>query len=183
MKVFENLLGKAERVVSTLSNIALALCAVVVVVMTFIITAYVTARGLGQSWVFVEEYSGYALVLIVYFGLAYTLRTGGHINVEIVVRFLRPRTRKVLEALTTLVALGVVCFMLERGIYWFLHAIRMGIHSDWPTESPMWIFHLFVPLGLGMFSLQILLHFIRTVMAAVVGVVEEEKKVPSISGE
>ncbi|GAI54754.1 unnamed protein product, partial [marine sediment metagenome] len=59
-----------------------------------------------------DELSGYLLVVATFFALDYTFRTGGHIRIEVLRRFMPPRVRDWMEVLLAFIALGYVSLLL-----------------------------------------------------------------------
>lgn len=178
MNRVDAVLSRMDRAVGLLSGLAVAIGAIAVAGMVFMVTAYIIVREfLKGQWFFVEEWSGYLLVLLVYWSCAYTLRSGGHINVGVVVRFLPKRARLWMAALTSLAALGMLGFFMEKSIRWVIYAAEESLVSGFPSLTPMWIPFTFVSIGLGVFSLAMALHLARKVVEAVRGKVEEEEVV------
>lgn len=187
MNRLSGVLNKIDRAIGLLSGLAVGASAISVVGLAFLITANMLVRELraagyiGFIWNFVEEWSGYLLVLLIFFALAYTLRTEGHINVNVLVRFLPRRARDAVETFTTALALAMLVYMLYRSVTWLQMIIERNIVSNFPTLTPMWIPALFVPIGLSLFGLAITLHLLRKALATATGAVEEEKpEIPKI---
>lgn len=96
-----------------LSDGAGAVAAAAVLVLTVMVTGGVAARRvLNAPFLFVEEISGYVVLAIVFLGLAYTLRTGGHIRVNIVQNRLGGRAQTALQGACLLVALTWSGFLI-----------------------------------------------------------------------
>ena len=158
-------MAKIDKVLASMSSIGAGMGVVAMVIMVVVITVNVVVRKtLDWAWLYVEEYSGYLLVLIVYLGLAYALRMGKHIRVELLVRRLPPKVRQYLELATTLICLVTLCYLLMKSIDYFLFSLEWGVKSEWYSESIMWPFHLLVPIGLAMFILGMAWHFIQLVV-------------------
>jgi TRAP-type C4-dicarboxylate transport system permease small subunit len=145
-------LEKVDRALGHISYAGALLGAIAVVLMVVMITINVILRKTsGFAFLFVEEYSGYALVLIVYFGLAYALRIGKHIHMELVVDRLPRRGRAAVELITTVICLGTLVYLLVKSIIFVVFSVKFNLHSDWYSESLLWPFHMLVPIGLTIF--------------------------------
>lgn len=169
-------MAKIDKVLASISSIGAGMGVVAIVIMVVVITVNVVARKtLGWAWLYVEEYSGYLLVLMVYLGLAYALRVGKHIRVELLVRRLSPKVSQYVELVTTLICLVILGYLLVKGIDYFLFSLEWGVKSEWYSESIMWPFHLLVPIGLTMFILGMAEHFIRLVVV----VTRAKEKMPT----
>ena len=159
-----------DKVADITSRVLLAPCVVLLVVWVFLIGAYVFGRLLFDvKWLFVEEFTEYWLIMLAFFALAYTLRTGGHITIDIVTRFLSKRVRSILAVITGLLALGFAVYLLQAGAGWFWTA-WVGHKLSWyPSSVPLWPYYSFVPIGLAVLCLALLHELYRGVVRAVRG--------------
>ncbi|MEX1058603.1 MAG: TRAP transporter small permease subunit, partial [Natronospirillum sp.] len=82
-----------------------------VVAIAVLIMAQIVGRWFGVLVPSTEDFSGYFLAASSFLALAYTLRTGGHIRVNIAIRNLRGPWRKGQEILVLLIGLGLATFM------------------------------------------------------------------------
>ena len=163
-------LSKIDKVIDMLSKAAVAISALSLVFLVFLITVYVFDREfLYGQWLFVEEWSGYLLVLIFYWACAYALRSGAHIKVEIVSRLFPDRVKPWIECFMALLATGILVFLIKGSIGWVIYALEERVVSDYPSLTPMWIPLAFVPIGLCLFGLAMGLETVRRVTAAVAG--------------
>jgi len=143
---------------------------ILLVVWVILILIYVIARlGFEAKWLFVPEFTEYWMVYVVLFSIAYTLRSRGHINIDIVVRHFSKRVNTILEAITLFLSLLLTCFLVERGIDWFLYALECNVYSMGPMHTLMWPVFLVVPIGMTMLALELVLHLYRTVVQLVRG--------------
>jgi TRAP-type C4-dicarboxylate transport system permease small subunit len=162
--------GKIDKVIDILSKAAVAISALSLVFLVFMITAYVFVREfLYGQWLFVEEWSGYLLVLIFYWACAYALRSGAHIKVDIVFRLFPDRVKPWVECVSALMATSILGFLIKGSIDWVIYAVEERVVSDYPSLTPMWIPLAFVPIGLGHFGLAMGLETVRRVTVAVAG--------------
>ena len=107
---------------------------------------------------------------VVFFGIAYTERVGGHVRMELfVTRVLKGRSYHIAEALTAALYLFVYVFIL---IYTFkasVFAFQIGDNTAylyWPT----WPSKFAVPLGSFFLCIRFLIEIIQHVAQAIVGV-------------
>lgn len=163
-------IGKIDKVLSKISGAGAVVSGILIATASVLIFAYICNRQfIGQVWLFVEDWSGLSLVAIAYLGMAYTLRRGKHINVDMVVRLASPKVRNILDALISAVALGVLGYMLERSINWFLYTYRDDVRTASAMITPLWIPTVAMVVGMVILNLEMLIHFIRTVTALVRG--------------
>lgn len=157
----ENVLYKIDRVFDKVVHaIATALASVSVVVLmafTLLISVYSIGRAtVNIRWLFVEEFTGYALVLLTFFALAYTLRHEGHVTIDFVVRRFPERVQSILKVVTDCLALVLVAYLTWRGTGWFWYGVVAEVRSGHPSGVLMWPYYLVVPMGMAVFSLALL---------------------------
>lgn len=139
--------------------------------MTLLITVDVLGRAtLGKSTLVSTEISGYALVAIVFLGLAYTLRMERHVRIELLTRRLSPRKQQQLE-----IAVLILSMVFIAWLAWAtwgpvaLNYIQKHTSITY-LHTPMWIPYLFVPIGTGMLAIALLIE--------VIGKLRNLKKLP-----
>lgn len=143
--------------VDTLSDAAGVLAAAATVVLTIMVTAGVAARRVFNApFLFVEELSGYLVLAIVFLGLAYTLKAGGHIRVDLVLEHTAGAVRTALQVVCLLVALvwaGCVVAGTWRLLteYW-----TQNVRSFAYLQTPLWIPGTVMVVGAVLLVLQIL---------------------------
>jgi len=168
------MLDRIDKAVDFLARATMFMAAFIVLSMTLMISAYIFVREvLNGHWIFVEEWVGYLLVFVAYWGCAYTLRSDGHINVDVVFRLLPRRGRLWLGAFTSLVALLILGFFLDLSIRHVVYAVQESWVSSFPSLSPMWLPISFIPIGLSIFILVMALRLVQRVIVALRGTVEE----------
>jgi len=98
--------------VDAISKWFAAVAAVLMVSIAVMILSEITARSLfNYSLSFAWEYSAYAMGTSMFFGLAYTLRTGGHIRVSLLAASIPPRAAYWVDVVCTLFGLGIIVFI------------------------------------------------------------------------
>ena len=160
-KAHENVLYKIDRILDRIVHaIATALASVSVVVLvafTLLISVYIIGRAtVNIPWLFVEEFTGYALVLLTFFVLAYTLRRQGHITIDFIVRRFPKKVQTILQVVTDCLALVLVVYLTWRGTEWFMYGLTDQVRSGHPSGVIMWPYYLLVPIGMAVFSLALL---------------------------
>ena len=161
-----------------MANSGVAVAAIATIGLGPLIFAYIVQResvfllfASGTAWNFVEEWSGYLLVLIAYLGMAYTLRSGGHLKVNMAIEHLPPRLRAGWEAFLSLVSLCIIIYLVVMaGNWWVHHLIANKVHSIWQSRTLLYIPYTFLIVGMICFTLAILMHIVRKATEAVVGV-------------
>ena len=161
---------KMDRLAGHLSFVGVILSSVSVLLMVVFISVNVVLRKMaGFAFLFVEEYSGYLLVLITYLSLAYALRKGKHIHMDLIVSKIPQRLRDYIETTNSFLCLIVLFFLLVKMINFCYFSFEFRIRSDSQSQSIMWPLHFLVPLGLALFILEMSNHFIRLLSKLIKG--------------
>lgn len=165
----EDLIHKIDRIFDKVVHISttalISVCVVVLVAFTLLISVYILGRAtFNVPWLFVEEFTGYALVLLTFFALAYTLRSEGHIAIDFVVRRFSKRVQSILKVVTDCLALVLVAYLTMRGVEWFWYGVVDKVHSPHPSHVIMWPYYMLVPIGLAIFGLALLHRVYHRVM-------------------
>jgi C4-dicarboxylate transporter DctQ subunit len=130
-----------------LSNAIILICGAGVLVCTLLITYDVLMRYfLNEPQLFVDELTSFFLVGIIFLGTAPTFYRGGHIRVDLVINYLRPRTQSRLRIVTLFIGLGLLGIITHETFISTLAAYRMGRVSA-VMLYPIWIAMLLIPLG------------------------------------
>lgn len=136
---------------------------------------FATGGVLGRYF-FNRPFSGYwdmaemMLAVMVFFGIAYTQRKGGHIRVELfITRAIRGRCYHIAEVLTLLLSLVVFAFIASYGLRKALEAYASGDVSQgmlWPT----WPAIMCVAIGSFLLCARFIIEIFQHLVQAVVGV-------------
>ena len=110
-----------------------------------------------------DELAGYLLVGITFLGAAYTLRRGMHIKVDILVNRLSDRLRKRLALAMDTLGLFVIALLTWQSAKLVITDFTSQAHASTVMRTPMFIPELLVPIGLGVFCLEILRQLILQV--------------------
>ena len=96
-------------------------------------------------------------------GLPYVQLLRGHVNVDLVPNLLPPVLRRGLAMLTLLMTMAVIGVAAFYGFEIFELARSRGWRSDTVWGPPLWIPYLAMPLGFGLFLLQLAADLVETV--------------------
>ena len=115
---------------------------------------------LDRPQLFVDEMASFLQVLLIFAGAAQTFRIGGHVRVDLVTAHVPGRVRAWLRALG--LALGIAFLLV---VIWTtgqstLSAYRYGRVSA-VMLYPIWAPMLFIPLGLALMALTMLVVLVR----------------------
>ena len=148
--------GFFGRLADKLSDIGGALSALCIVAILVIVCAEVVLRQFKMSLLVTDEIGGYFNAAAVFLGLAYTLRTGGFIRVEVVYDILPSRLRTAARWLFTLASTAFVGTIFYYACLHVQYAFIQDTRAVSVFETPEWIPQSIMVLGLGLLLLQLI---------------------------
>ena len=110
---------------------------------------------LRESTIWQTEAVIYMMITATLIGLPYVQRLRGHVNVDLLPLMLPPRARLALAWAVLGGSLVVIGLMLWHGWHMFSLAWDRGWRSDTVWGVKLWIPYIAVPLGLGLYALQL----------------------------
>jgi TRAP-type C4-dicarboxylate transport system permease small subunit len=145
------------RVAGALSAVCGALAAGMIVLAVAITVQMIWVRFLlNQSTVWQTEAVVYLMVAATMIGIPYVQRLRGHVSVDLLPMMLPESWRRALTVVTMLVAMVVVAIMVFYGFELWLIAWQRGWTSDTVWAVRLWIPYLALPVGFGLFLLQLI---------------------------
>ena len=130
--------------------------------MMVVICLDVVLRNLGyQSSAHFFTFTEYALLAVPCLGAPWLVREKGHIYVEILLMYLKPRPRKLLTSV-----IGGVCIAVCAVLAWYGFEVTISdfLHNEKDVRSldmPRWIVVGFIPLSFAMMGIEFLRFVVR----------------------
>jgi TRAP-type C4-dicarboxylate transport system permease small subunit len=153
-------LGKIfARVINGLTYITGWIAALSLVAAALIVTEAVIVRKIfGISTIWQIEASVYLLIFTVFAGAPFVQKNEHHLNVDLVIIHLSPRTREI-----TLIVVSIISCILAAILAWYAwpmwwEAVVGNQHSESLWGPPLWIPYLFLPLGMTLLFLQYIIY-------------------------
>ena len=157
------ILRSINKFVEVMPEITASIAGILLVALVIVIFINIMARNLfGWSFEFANEIAGFCLLGIVFLGLAYALKKGAHIKVELVTSFL-PEFFKAL-LLTVAYGFGLVIVMIFfLGTLDFVNnAYKLGLRESTEFATPYFIPGILMPTGLFVFMIRIIIEGYRS---------------------
>lgn len=149
-------------VIEALSDAAGILAGATTLVLMVMVTGGVVARRVFHApLLFVEEVSGYLVLAIVFLGLAYTLKDGGHIRVDVVFGRLGGAARRATQAACLVVALAWAGFVVAGTWRLLEEYYTQRVLSFAYLQTPLWIPGAVMVAGAVLLVLQVIGMFLR----------------------
>jgi TRAP-type C4-dicarboxylate transport system permease small subunit len=121
---------------------------------------------LNGSTIWQTEAVVYLVIAATLIGLPYVQRLRGHVNVDLIPISLPPRARMVMAILTSLLSIIIVSVMLYYGYEYWHFAWDRGWRSDTVWGVRLWIPYLALPIGFGLFLLQLIADLVAVLIGA-----------------
>jgi TRAP-type C4-dicarboxylate transport system permease small subunit len=151
------------------------IAALSLVAAAFIVTEGVIVRKLfGVSTIWQIEASVFLLIFVVFTGAPFVQKNEHHLNVDLVVIHLSPRTREI-----TLIVVSIISCILAAILAWYAwpmwwESVINNEHSESLWGPPLWIPYLFLPLGMTLLFFQYILYIKNKITALRKGEIAEE---------
>jgi len=137
------------------SSILARITAGMIVVMMLLITTEVIARLLGTSTRVADEFSGYLMVIMSFWGAAEVVRTRRHIRVTVFTDRLSPATRAVLDIANHVLTFALVALLLWAAGQLTLVSFSSGAITTGVYQIKKFIPQAAIPIGLLFLTLQV----------------------------
>ncbi|MGB1236844.1 MAG: TRAP transporter small permease [Pseudomonadales bacterium] len=128
-------------------TLSLVLSGSCLVIMTLLILAQIAARMLGMIIPSSEDFAGWLLSATVFFGLAYTFNSGGHIRVTILLSRLPALSRNTLEKINLVAALLISGYLMYYTAYTVYDSYSYDEVTDTYLVMPLWLVQM--PMAVG----------------------------------
>jgi TRAP-type C4-dicarboxylate transport system permease small subunit len=130
-------------------------------IVIFLLVFLATTNVLGR-WMFSLPINGYvdwveqAMAFLAFLGIAYTMRQGGHIRMDMLVGHLRGRMLWAVEMISSLLMLLVTLVLIYGSSLHFWRSYNIG-DSSLDINLPTWPAKLVVPFALTVLALRLLM--------------------------
>lgn len=171
-------LGKIlNRIIDGLTYLTGWIAALCLVGAALIVTEAVIVRKiLGISTIWQIEASVFLLIFTVFAGAPLVQKNERHLNVDLVVIHLPPRTREI-----TLIVVSIISCLLAGILAWYAwpmwwESVVGNEHSESLWGPPLWIPYFFLPLGMTLLFLQYIVYIRGKIADLKKGAIRKEAK-------
>jgi TRAP-type C4-dicarboxylate transport system permease small subunit len=156
MRGYISLVNKLSQIIGVLAAIMVVIAVIITCQMIFI------RYFLNGSTYWHTEAVVYLILAATLLGLPYVQKLKGHVNVDLVPMLLPPSGRKVLMIISFVSAISVLFVMT----YFSAELVYLSYSKGWTSDTvwgpPLWIPYLTMPIGFGLFALQLLADLLET---------------------
>jgi len=167
MRGFITLVNRLSQVVGVLAAAMVVVAVVITCQMIFI------RYFLNGSTYWHTEAVVYLVLAATLLGLPYVQKLKGHVNVDLVPMLLPPVGRKLLMISSFVTAILVLLTMTFYSAELVYLSYSKGWTSDTVWGPPLWIPYMTMPLGFGLFGLQLLADLLELLMTPAEDIVVE----------
>ena len=154
-----------NRIAASIARISSLLAgAVLVAIAGYTIVEIILRAVFGAGTNVLVEFVGYGLATMTFLGAAQTMREGGLIRVNVVIHFIPPRIRQLVDTFCLLCGIAVIG--LAATFVWAdIHrSFTRGYETDSLVPLPLWLPPLGLFIGMVVFLLDMALHLVLVVM-------------------
>jgi len=170
---------KLVSAVDRVSSMAASGAAALIIAMVLLIVTEIVLRGVfAISTLIAHEYVAYFLAGLVFLGLAYTLRTDGHIRIRIILSRLSARRQAYSNVIGAVIALVFSVYLSMHLWDLFYGSLTLGRLSFHPSRTPLAIPQFFLFVGSALLVLQLVAYIATTILSLVRPSVEHGKANP-----
>jgi len=152
-----------DRMAGRVATISAAAAAIGIVLILAIICVEVVLRQFKMSLLVADEIAGYLNAAVVFLGLAYTLREGGFIRVELLYDRFKGGLKQLVRWFIVLVGTVYVAVLLYYSILHVIYAYKKDTRAISVIETPEWIPQSAAVVGFAVLLLQLLAYIVDRV--------------------
>ena len=156
MKQLGRILNRVIDGLTYLTGWTAALCLVAAAII--VTEAVVVRKILGISTIWQIEASVFLLMFVVFAGAPFVQKNDHHLNVDLVIIHLAPRTREILLILVSIISCLIAAILAWYAWPMWWEAVVGNQHSESLWGPPLWIPYLFLPLGMTLLFLQYIVY-------------------------
>lgn len=115
------------------------------------------------------EITQFILCALIAFGGAFTLRIGGHVNVDILYHRFNLKRKSIVNLFTYLILFFFLTLLIWKSWGVAVRSLGWGETSSSSFNPPIWPVKFFIPIGAFLLLLQAIASYIRNIIQAVTG--------------
>jgi TRAP-type C4-dicarboxylate transport system permease small subunit len=167
---------KIVRIIDRISNIFGYIAGAMMLIGVTLVLSEIIARALFDKTLYItEEYTGYLMVAITFFGLAYTLKEKGHIRMVFLHKVIKGKFRVYLDIYTFTIGLIVFILITITSFNFFWDSVISQTRSMQISETYLAVPQSAMPLGSLIIALQFFSELIKSIINLRSGNIEEDK--------
>lgn len=126
------------------------------------------------------EMNQFLFCAIIALGAAYTLKTDGHVSVDILYNRMRPRVKAVFDIIGTVIVLAVLCIAFWKTGESAVDALRRHETTGSMWNPVTWPIKMVIPVSIIFFLLQGVAKLLESVIHLITGEMPQEEMLPGV---
>lgn len=152
----------ADQIVIKVNNVFSIASGISICLMVLLVTLEVLLRNLFQaSTLIADEYAGYLLVAMLFFGVAYTFRTKRFIRVDLLYGRFKGKAKFIVDLILFIVALAYTSILLQYLFDFTMQSYKFHSQSTFYSRTPLFIPQTVMVLGLFSLAVEISLNLVK----------------------
>lgn len=147
--------------IDRLSTALAVVAALLLTAATVVVCWMVFYRAMGNSAYWELEFAIYMMVMAMFLGSPYCLKTNGHVNVDLLTVYFPVTTGRKARLIIALLGLGTCLYLAWASGGLALHAYATGETSGTLWNPPRWPLYAAMPLGMLLTALQYVAELLR----------------------
>ena len=172
MKQLGRILNRIIDGLTYLTGWTAALCLVGAAII--VTEAVVVRKILGISTIWQIEASVFLLIFVVFAGAPFVQKNEHHLNVDLVIIHLSPRTREIILIIVSIISCLIAAILAWYAWPMWWETVVGNQHSESLWGPPLWIPYLFLPLGMTLLFLQYIVYIRDKIVNLKKGDITEE---------
>ena len=144
MKLLTKLTSIFDRTNDLLAFFAVILLTFIMISVTYEI---IIRQFLNLTILWMFEIKEYALIYITFLGAAWLLRREGHVKMDLLLNYLKPRTQEIFNIITSVVGAIICVVLVWYGIRVTWSSFQTGYYMPTILEAPRWPIVGIIPVG------------------------------------
>ncbi len=142
----------------------------ILVLMAMTLVEAVSRYAIRRPLMIADEIGGYAVVAIIFIGLAYTWKEGRHVSINFVVARIPTQVRKWLRLITVLIVIVTTSLIIKGSYEFVMVSHEIGRKSETSLRLPLEWPQAVLIIGGVLLLFQLIVEFVRTVGALKTGI-------------
>ena len=171
MRTVKKIINGINKASSALALIGGIFAALLMFLMTFeVISRYIFQHPTVWS----QEINQYLFCAMIALGGCYTLRTNGHVSVDIVYNKMNPRVQGIFDLIGSIIIVAILIITFDRTLESAMDAIKWQETTGTVFNSHTYYAKFSIPVGTGFFLLQCAARLLMNILQIITGTKQEE---------
>lgn len=156
---------KISQIIDKISDLGAYLVCVAVVIALGLTAAEIVARSFFHATTYIaNEYTGYCMALICFFGYGYCLKGNGHIRMNMIDKRLKGSALYIYYIILDVIGFVICIYMTKYLVESWLDIYQLQTRSIQVSRTLLWIPQVVLPIGSFFLSLQFVSEIMKNIL-------------------